>query len=210
MNSLKVVLAASLSCFACLAPGQDPAPKLNIVIIEGEGAVNNIRQRTVREPIVQIEDENHKPVAGVAVVFTLPTHGATGVFTNGSRVLTVFSDSKGQAVARGLKLNKVAGQMQIRVTASSQGQTANTTITQTSALGAAGAAGAAAGAGISGKVIAIIVVAAVAAAGGTVAAVKLGGGGGNTSSPGAVTIVPPAVKPPTVITPGTGTVGGPR
>lgn len=51
------------------------APMLNLVVLEGEGATNNIRQRTAREPIVQVEDENHKPVAGAIVVFTLPSNG---------------------------------------------------------------------------------------------------------------------------------------
>jgi hypothetical protein len=31
-----------------------PPQKLNIVIVEGEGAINNIRQRVAREPIVQV------------------------------------------------------------------------------------------------------------------------------------------------------------
>ena len=35
------------------------APMLNLVVLEGEGATNNIRQRTAREPIVQVQDENH-------------------------------------------------------------------------------------------------------------------------------------------------------
>lgn len=42
------------------------APMLNLVVLEGDGATSNIRQRTAREPIVQVQDENHKPVAGVA------------------------------------------------------------------------------------------------------------------------------------------------
>ena len=54
-------------------PGLDPAdspqtaPMLNIVIVEGEGTLNNVKQRVNRDPIVQVEDENHKPVAGAAV-----------------------------------------------------------------------------------------------------------------------------------------------
>ena len=36
--------------------------------VEGDGAINNIRQRTAREPIVQVEDENHKPVDRKSVV----------------------------------------------------------------------------------------------------------------------------------------------
>ena len=45
------------------AQEQEPA-KLNISILEGEGSINNIRQRVAREAMVQVDDENHKPVAG--------------------------------------------------------------------------------------------------------------------------------------------------
>ena len=54
--------------------GQNPAT-LEILIVEGEGAINNVKQRVNREPIVQVEDENHKPVAGAAVTFFLPNDG---------------------------------------------------------------------------------------------------------------------------------------
>src|SRR5689334_24308851 len=97
--------------------------QLNLVIVEGEGAINNIRQRTAREPIVQVEDENHKPVAGAVVVFLLPNDGPSGVFPNGSRSLTVTTDSKGQAIARGLRPNNISGRYEIRVQASYQGKT---------------------------------------------------------------------------------------
>ena len=64
-----------------LPAAQETQPtRLNLIVIEGEGAINNIRQRTARAPIVQVEDQNHRPIAGAAVVFTLPEHGASGVF----------------------------------------------------------------------------------------------------------------------------------
>src|SRR5580704_16363909 len=100
---------------------QDVAPKLEIVIVEGEGAINNIKDRVNREPIVQVEDENHKPVAGAAVVFFLPNQGPGGTFADGSRSLTVTTDTQGRAVARGIQYNRASGQMQIRVTATSSG-----------------------------------------------------------------------------------------
>ena len=84
--------------------------KLNIVIVEGEGAVNNARQRVARDPMVQVEDENRKPIAGAAVVFLLPNQGAGASFANGARSLTVLTDSEGQAVARGMQANKLSGQ----------------------------------------------------------------------------------------------------
>ncbi len=177
-------------------PGAPPA-KLNLIIVEGEGAVNNVRQRVTREPIVQVEDENNRPLAGVAVVFTLPGTGASGTFANGSRVLTVLTDQNGRAAMRGFTPNNVTGKMEIRVTASSRGQTASATITQTNA-----AAAAAAGAG-SGKLIAILAVVGGAAVGGVVAATR---GGGSSPAPP----VSPPPPQPTTITPGTPTVGPPR
>ena len=180
-----------------LAAQETSAPQpLNLVIVEGEGATNNIRQRTAREPIVQVEDENHKPVAGAAVVFLLPDQGASGSFANGSHMLTVTSDAQGRAVAHGFRPNNLQGKFNIRVSASFQGKTATATITQTNVL--VGAAAAAAGAGISLKLIAILAIAGAAAAGGAIAATH--GGSSSPSTPAAMA----------TITPGTGTVGAPH
>jgi hypothetical protein len=198
MRGLCVVLAGILGMppLAGAAP-QDTGLKLNLVVVEGEGAINNVRQRTAREPIVQVEDQNHKPIAGAAVVFTLPGQGAGGTFAGGQHTLTVMSDAQGRAVARGFRPNNLQGQYQIRVNASYNGQTANTSISQSNAV-AAGAA--AAGAGLSTKLIVILAVAGAAAAGGALYATHSGNNGNNNQ------IAPPAVT----ITPGTGTVGPPR
>jgi len=180
------------------ARAQDQEPtKLNISILEGEGSINNIRQRVAREAIVQVDDENHKPVAGAAVTFFLPEHGASGLFSNGSRSLTVMTDNTGRAAAQGIVPNKVAGDMQIRVVARFKNLDANAAIHQVNA--AAAAAGAAAGgAAMSGKVLAIILVAAAAGvAGGVVAATR---GGGSSPTP----------TPTVTITIGTPTVGAPH
>lgn len=203
MRGLALLLSGLLAL--PLAPGamaQDTVARLNLVIVEGDGAINNIRQRTAREPIVQVEDENHKPVAGAAVMFALPSQGAGGTFANGSHTLTVMTDSQGRAVAHGLRPNSVQGQFQIHVTASHNGQVANTTITQSNAV-VAGAAGAAAAAGISGKLIAVLVIAAAAAAGGAIYATHSGGSSNNSSSI-------PAGPSLVTISAGTGTVGAPK
>jgi len=189
------ILAAPL---APRAVAQETGLKLNLVIVEGDGAINNIRQRTAREPIVQVEDQNHKPIAGAAVVFTLPENGAGGTFAGGAHSLTVMSDSQGRAVARGFRANKNEGQYQMHVNASFAGQTAVATISMTNAL-VAGAAGAAAAGGISAKLLAVIIIAGAAAAGGAAYAATRSGGGSST-----------AASSPVSITPGTGTVGPPR
>ena len=131
------------------------------------------------------------------MTFLLPNQGAGASFANGARSLTITTDSQGRAVARGLKPNNVNGRYEIRVNASHEGRTASTTISQTNALtaAAAGAAG-----GISAKLLIILAVAGGAAAAGAVAATRNGGGNGGA-----------AARPtPTVIVPGSPTVGGPQ
>jgi hypothetical protein len=172
-------------------------PKLNIEIVEGEGAVNNIRQRMAREPMVQVTDENRKPVAGAAVVFLLPNQGAGGAFANGAKSLTTLTDSNGNAVARGLQANRLSGQYQMNVTASHQGQTASKAINMTNAA----AAGGAVAGGLAMKWLLIAAAAGGAVVAGTIAAT---GGNGNGGGGGATP------RPPSTVTPGTPSVGGPQ
>ena len=203
MTFRNVLKLATLVFPLCLpVAAQEPqGPRLNIVIVEGDGAINNIKQRTSRETIVEVQDENHRPVAGAAVVFLLPGDGPGGTFVGGAKTATVTADSAGRATMPKMTPNQ-AGNFQIRVNASSGGRTGNATIGQSNILGAAGAAGAGGGAGISGKVIAIIV--AVAAAGAVGAAVGLRGNNKNN------TPTPPTVTTPTgTISAGSGAALGP-
>ncbi len=176
--------------------GQEaPAPlKLNIVIVEGDGAINNVKQRTAREAIVQVEDENRRPIAGAAVLFMLPDSGPGGVFSNGTRTLQVMTDSQGRAAAKGLRVNSTQGKFQILVQATYQGVTATISITQVNAVITAAAVG-----GVSGKLIAILAIVGGAAAGGAVLATR--SGGGSTTPP---------VTAPTTISAGAPSVGGPQ
>jgi hypothetical protein len=174
---------------------QQPATGLRINIIEGEGAINNIRQRVNREPIVQVEDENHKPIAGAAVVFFLPEQGASGTFPGGSRMLMTVTDNQGRAVARGIRPNGQSGPMQIRVTASFSGLTASSVIAQSNV---AAAASASAGLSVGAKWAIILAIAGGAAAAGAIVATHSGGGSSPSSTPA-----------PVVLSPGTPTVGAP-
>jgi len=203
-SRLLCTMLAEIIAITYAAPpvgAQTPEPKqLTISILEGEGAINNIRQRTAREAMVQVQDENHKPVAGVAVTFFLADHGASGVFANGSQSMTVLTDANGQAAMRGMVPNQMAGKMEIRVSARLGNLNADAVITQTNAAGAA-----AGGAAISGKVIALIVVIAAGAAVGAIVATHGGSSSSNTATIPSGPTTPAAVT----ITPGTPTVGHP-
>src|SRR5262245_51080719 len=73
--------------------------KLNVVIVEGDGAINNIQQRVAREAIIQVNDENDRPVAGALILFSLPNSGPGGTFANGTNSFSVASDASGRAAA---------------------------------------------------------------------------------------------------------------
>lgn len=187
-----------LLLFTPVAPtiaAQELPTSINIVVVQGEGAIDNVRQRVARDPAIRVEDENHRPVAGAVVVFNLPVSGTSGEFGNGGKTLTVATDQNGLAEARGLTTNQVPGRLQILLTASYRGLTARGLINQT-VQGTPGATGR----GASHKLVLILAVAAAAAAGGAVAATR---GGGARSSPGVPT--PVAIG----ISPGTGTITQP-
>jgi hypothetical protein len=167
---------------------QQPAP-LRIVVVEGEGAVNIIQQKTAVRPLVEVRDRNNLPVSGASVTFTIP--GGQSAFAGGAQSMTVTTNATGQAAASGL--NAVSsGAVQIQVQAAYQGLAATAMISQTNfltaaaaaaagaggggaaATGAAGGAAGGGGGGLSATTIAII--GGAAAAGGVVAVTQAGGG----------------------------------
>jgi len=178
------------SMHAGLMPGvladQEGSAGLNIVIVEGDGAVNNVKERTAREVIVKVEDRNHKPVAGALVLFAVHGNGPGGTFLDGVESVQATSDSNGIATAHGFHPNSSIGSYQITVTAMYQGLTATTSVKQSNVP----APPTDTRFGLSGKHMAIIGVIAAAAVVGGILATR--GGGGST------------------ISPGTGTVGAPR
>ena len=192
-NCLRASLALWLAIHSAQADAawvQEAQGGLRIVIVEGEDAILNVRQRVAREAIIQVEDENRKPVAGALLTLTAPRQGASVVFGNGLNNITLTTDEFGRAVVRGMRPNGAQGKFSIRITAvkdnlkgSAEWQVSNV-------------AGAAAAGGVSAKVIALIAAAGAGAAAGAIAATRGNGG--------------PAAPPPTVISPGTVTVGPPR
>lgn len=117
---LGVGLLAVLLCGVARGQLAPAAPqKLMITILDGDGALNNIRQRDAREPIVQVTDENHKPVGGALVLFAIHGgSGGAGATFDGAQTLTVRTGEDGIAHASGLQLAKSPGSFTISVSAS--------------------------------------------------------------------------------------------
>jgi hypothetical protein len=199
---LSLYLALAL-IFPSAIPGaqaQTLPTQLNLVVVEGEGAINSIRQRVTRDPVVRVEDENNKPIAGAVVVFTVPTDGASGEFGNGSKNVTVTTDNQGVAKAQGLKTNQIGGKLPIHVTASYRGLQSRTTITQFVEVppGTRVSTG-----GGHGKLIAILAVIGAGAVGGAVYATQ-----SNKSSSNSTVI--PSGPAAIGITAGTGAIAPPH
>lgn len=169
---------------------------IEIRVVEGDGAINSIRLHRAHDPAVQILDRVAHPVAGATVTFLLPAMGAGGTFQDSGLSLTIQSDERGMAAARGLRPNRTAGPFHIRVVASWHGESANATLTETNAEPVANSGRS--------KKIAIAVLIGGAAAAGVALAAKGGksspaSDGANTGSAGAgavITAGTPSFGPP--------------
>jgi hypothetical protein len=164
---------------------------MNIVVVEGEAAIHNIREMKAADVAVVVRDGNRRPVPGASVTFTLPADGPGAVFANGTRIQTVQTGDNGQAAVRGIRPNSIPGTYRIQVEARSGAQTASGVVTQYNM--------AVADKQKSGKWLVILAIAGAAAAGGVVAGVR-SGSSGSSATPSAVI----------GISPGAATVGAPR
>ena len=126
--SLGLCFLLTFSGFVPVVHAQNPPGQIEIVVVEGEGASVPIRQHPSSDPAVRVEDQDHRPLSNVNVVFTLPLSGASGEFPSGSRTLTVFTDQNGVAAARGMRANDVPGKLQIYVAAAYRGLRARSLI----------------------------------------------------------------------------------
>jgi hypothetical protein len=169
---------------------------LVIRVVEGDNAINSIRLRRGHDPVVQVVSDFGEPLRGVTVSFLLPASGAGGTFPTGLS-LTIQTDARGMAAARGLVPNRIEGPFRIRVTASSKGESGSVNINQTNAEPAPKSS--------RGKWIAIAIAVGGAAVGGAALAAR---GGGSSSPAGGTT--GGTTTPGGTIVPGTPSLGPPR
>ena len=130
------VLSILVSCMLLvpsLSWAQAPQ-ELSIVVTAGQGAIHNVVRQVVVEPVVEIRDEQGRPVAGATVTFACPATGASASFVDGTHTLSVTTNQAGQARALGMQPNTVEGSYTIYVTATQEGLRATAEIYQTNAI----------------------------------------------------------------------------
>lgn len=168
---------------------------LKILVLEGQDGVNNIRAPMAMNLVVEVRDDNDRPVEGATVSFQLPLMGPSGGFEGGVRNKDATTNIQGQA-AVSYTPNMELGRFTIQVKTMQGGRTGMTTITQQNSN--------------TGEAVRTkswfsrhkkIVIAAAVAVVGVGLAVGLTRGGSKSGSSGGGTVT---------ITPGVPTVGGPQ
>jgi hypothetical protein len=193
---LAALLALPASVFG-QAP-QPPAPTvqtLKVIPLSGNNAINDLERRVMPPLVVQVLDQNDRPVEGADVVFRFPVGGATATFANQQTSQSVKTNVVGQARAAGWMMNNQVGSFQVRVTATRGNEQGETLITMTNVTRIADVAPARQGRWWTSK---WAIVAYVGAAGAVAAGIVLANRNGG---------------PPTTTitaTPGAPTIGGPQ
>src|SRR5262245_52736389 len=110
MSLARVAFSSLLVLAGCIALSAQAA--LEIVVIDGEDAVNVIQQRTATAPLVEVRDRNDNPVAGALVTFSI--QGGQNATFGGVQTLTLTTNAAGRAVAAGFTPT-ASGAVQINV-----------------------------------------------------------------------------------------------
>lgn len=198
--ALTLAAALTLPIQAQQAPGsqlvqQSPPGELKIVVVEGEGAQNNIKSRSAVAPVVEVRDAEDKPVAGAEVTFQLPAGGAGGVFHGWLKTQTVRTDDKGRAVAGGYAPNDEPGRFNIKVTATAGTKTGSVIVAQSNVAGS-GSRSNGASASRSGLWKWVAILGGVGIAGGVAAAVSGDDAASTAKVPVSITAAPVQVGGP--------------
>ncbi len=196
--------------------GQQPTPpqakpmaslpmvqNLKVVPLAGDDGLNDLERHTVAPLVVQVLDQNDRPVEGADVVFRFPLKGPGATFADQKTSQTMRTNSQGQAAATGWTANNAAGPFQVHATATYGNQMGEKTISMTNVT----------------RIVADVKrnrkqkswwssrkfkIAAIAGGAAIAAGVVLATRGSGSSNPAA------APPPVITITPGSPTVGGPQ
>jgi hypothetical protein len=105
---------------------------LRIIPLAGQDEFNDLEKGVMAPLVVQVLDQNARPVQGADVVFRFPLREPSAVFANEQSSKTVRTNADGQAAADGWTARGV-GRFQVRVTATRGAEIGEATISMTNA-----------------------------------------------------------------------------
>jgi hypothetical protein len=109
------------------APASPTIQGLKVVPLAGKGEMNDLERHVMAPIVVEVMDQDDRPVEGAEVVFRFPINGPSATFTGGKTSQTVRTNGQGQAAARNWTANNQVGSLDVHVTASYGNQVGETT-----------------------------------------------------------------------------------
>jgi hypothetical protein len=91
--------------------------KLRVLVLEGEHGLNETERGLPALTVVEVRDENDRPIENADVTFRLPPSGPGGTFPGQKFSRTARTNAQGQAAATGFTPNHELGDFAITVTA---------------------------------------------------------------------------------------------
>ena len=116
-------------------PDSKMLEKLRILVLQGEHGLNDIERSLPALTVVEVRDENDRPIENADVTFRLPPSGPGGSFPGQKFSRTVRTNPQGQAAPTGLTPNHELGDFGISVTATYGTLLGRATIHQTNEVG---------------------------------------------------------------------------
>ena len=171
---------------------------LKVTALAGNGDMNDLERGLMAPLVVQVLDQNDRPVEGAEVVFRFPLNGPGATFRGGNTSQTVRTNGQGQAAAMNWIANNQVGTFSVSVNASYGNQLGETTVSMSNVTRIAddGKKRRKQASWYSSKWFKVALIAGGAA---TAVGIVLATRGGT-----------PAPPPPITITPGSPSVGGPH
>ena len=137
-------LLQALIFLLSLAPGayaqQPPAPaptkpmaqlpvvqNLKVLPLAGKDEMNDLERHVMAPLVVEVLDQNDRPVEGADVVFRFPLNGPGATFPNQKTSQTSRTNAQGEAAATGWTANGEVGRFQVHATATYGNQMGETT-----------------------------------------------------------------------------------
>ena len=107
-----------------------PAPlvqNLKVIPLAGKGEQNDLEKRVMAPLVVEVMDQNDRPVEGAEVVFRFPINGPGAAFPGGKPAQSSRTNAQGQAAAMNWTANNQVGAFDVHVTATYGNQIGETT-----------------------------------------------------------------------------------
>ena len=104
---------------------------LNIIPLAGNRENNDLERRVMAPLVVQVLDQDLRPVEGAGVVFRFPSSGPGATFANQENSMTFRTNADGQVAAVGWVANGQAGTFQVKVSATRGNEAGEATISMT-------------------------------------------------------------------------------